>query len=105
MAGLVPAIPIITIRPCHWNRDRRDKPGDDERCMETPMVSDTPTAPRTAVSEFLQAIWLTVGGEPAALSALEVAGEGDLPSAFAVTDMATAAAGAAALAVAELVGT
>jgi len=29
MAGLVPAIPIIGA-PCHPDRDRRDKPGDDQ---------------------------------------------------------------------------
>jgi hypothetical protein len=69
------------------------------------MASDTLTAPRTAVSEFLRAIWLAVGGEPGVLPALEVTGDGDLPSIFAVTDIATAAAGAAALAVAEFAGT
>src|SRR5829696_9674590 len=30
MAGLVPAIPIDMARSCLLNRDRRDKPGDDE---------------------------------------------------------------------------
>jgi hypothetical protein len=30
MAGLVPAIPITMATPCHWNRDRRNKSGDDE---------------------------------------------------------------------------
>jgi hypothetical protein len=70
------------------------------------MASDPLTTPATgALSGFLREIWLAVGGEPAALPAVEITGEGDLPSAFAVTDMATAAAGAAALAVAELVGT
>jgi len=28
MAGLVPAIPKVMARPCHWNRDRRNKSGD-----------------------------------------------------------------------------
>jgi hypothetical protein len=69
------------------------------------MASDTITAPPTTVSGFLRDIWSAVGGEPAALSALEVIGEGDLPSVFAVSDMATAAAGAAALAIAEFIGT
>jgi len=30
MAGLVPAISIHLARPCHWNRDHRDEPGDDD---------------------------------------------------------------------------
>ena len=30
MAGLVPVIPIEEPRHCHYNRDHRDKPGDDE---------------------------------------------------------------------------
>jgi hypothetical protein len=29
MAGLDPAIPLSMARPCHVNRDRRVKPGDD----------------------------------------------------------------------------
>src|SRR5262245_59131087 len=29
MAGLVPAIPFRSARPCRSERDRRDKPGDD----------------------------------------------------------------------------
>src|SRR5712691_11777894 len=30
IAGLVPAISNPLARPCHVNRDHRDKPGDDE---------------------------------------------------------------------------
>jgi len=30
MAGLVAAISLIDARRCHHNRDRRDKPGDDD---------------------------------------------------------------------------
>src|SRR5262249_27844756 len=30
MAGLVPAISLVLAPPCRWNRDHRDKPGDDE---------------------------------------------------------------------------
>jgi hypothetical protein len=69
------------------------------------MASTTLSAPAITVSDFLRAIWLAVGGETAALSGVEVTGEGDLPSVFAVSDLVVAAAGAAALAVAELVGT
>jgi crotonobetainyl-CoA:carnitine CoA-transferase CaiB-like acyl-CoA transferase len=53
---------------------------------------------------FLRAIWAAVGGEEGFLSRVEFAGEGDLPSAFAVSDLAAGSIGAAALAVAELIG-
>src|SRR5262249_40901849 len=33
MAGLVPAIPTEEARPCQLNRDRRDKPGDDDSVL------------------------------------------------------------------------
>jgi len=59
----------------------------------------------SSASDFLRAIWLAVGGEPGLLSAVEFTGEGDLPSVFPVSDLAVASIGAAALAVAELIGT
>jgi hypothetical protein len=31
LLAYVPAISILGARRCHSNRDRRDKPGDDER--------------------------------------------------------------------------
>ncbi len=65
------------------------------------MASTATLAPSETVAGFLHAIWLAVGGEPAAMSGVEVAGEGDLPSVFAVSDLAAASIGAAALAVAE----
>src|SRR5271170_7255416 len=70
------------------------------------MALDTPAAPpNETVAGFLRAIWVAVGGDAGAASGVEVIGAGDLPSVFAVSDLVTAAAGAAALAVAELVGT
>jgi hypothetical protein len=48
-------------------------------------------------------VWSALGGEPAVLSGLRVVGAGALSSTFAVTDLASAAIAAAALAVADLV--
>jgi hypothetical protein len=59
----------------------------------------------SSAADFLRTIWLAVGGEPGLLSAVEFTGEGDLPSVFPVSDLAVASIGAAALAVAELIGT
>jgi hypothetical protein len=33
IAGLVPAISMALARPCHLNRDHRDKPGDDNEAI------------------------------------------------------------------------
>jgi len=52
--------------------------------------------------QFLHEFWRTVGGHPAHLQRLAVTGAGALPSAFHVSDLATAAIGAASLALAEL---
>ena len=59
-----------------------------------------PDAPSPA-SRFLAAAWRALGGGEAWLGRIEISGPGDLPSAFAVTDLAAASVGAAALAVAE----
>jgi len=59
-----------------------------------------PDAP-TAASRFLGAAWRALGGEAAWLDRVEISGQGDLPSAFAVTDLAAASVAAAALSVAE----
>jgi crotonobetainyl-CoA:carnitine CoA-transferase CaiB-like acyl-CoA transferase len=48
-------------------------------------------------------IWVGCGGDLADAAGLQVTGAGDLPSVFAVSDLAAAAVGAAGLAVAELV--
>ena len=52
--------------------------------------------------DFLSAAWHALGGGPDLLKAVQFAGEGDLASAYPVTDMASATIGAAALALAEL---
>lgn len=54
------------------------------------------------VEYFLREFWLASGGDAAYLAHLRVTGEGGLPSIFAVSDFATAAMGAAGLAVSEL---
>ncbi len=53
---------------------------------------------------LVEAIWTSIGGQKAAASALSFIGDGDLSSAYAVSDLAAASIGVAALAVAELVG-
>ena len=53
--------------------------------------------------ELLETIWGTIGGAAALTSSVTMTGEGALPSAFAVTDLATASIGAAGLAIAELI--
>jgi hypothetical protein len=57
-------------------------------------------APTTA-SRFLAAAWRALGGGEAWLDRIDNSGQGDLPSAFAVTDIAAASIAAAALSVAE----
>ena len=52
-------------------------------------------------ARYLEAFWRTVGGDPAHLKRISVTGTGTLPSAFPVTDFATGAMGAAALAMVE----
>ena len=58
--------------------------------------------PRTAESTRAT-IWSALGGAPGWLEMAAVQGVGDLPAVFAVSDLAAASVGAAALAVAELV--
>lgn len=55
-----------------------------------------------AIDRFLREFWLAAGGDAAYLAHVKTTGEGDLPSCFAVSDFATAAMGAANLAVSEL---
>ncbi len=56
-----------------------------------------------ATQHALAEIWHALGGGPEWPGRLTVTGDGGLPSAFAVSDLAAASAGAACLAVAELV--
>lgn len=53
---------------------------------------------------MLHQIWTALRGDPALISKIDCDGAGELPSAFAVSDLAAAAIGAAALAAAELIG-
>ena len=59
-------------------------------------------APAAGLS-FLREIWATLGGDAAALRRVELEGSGDLPAAFAVSDLAAATIASAGLAVSELV--
>lgn len=64
---------------------------------------DPPLPPSPATADYLRQFWLATGGDPALLSRVAITGHGALPSAFAVTEFATAAIGAAGLAIAEFV--
>ncbi|MGO4716649.1 CoA transferase [Bradyrhizobium sp. 2TAF24] len=71
------------------------------------MSDDTPlspsaTTPVDPTAHFLADFWRAVGGDGAQLRHLTVAGAGSLSSAFHVSELATAAIGAASLALAEL---
>jgi len=57
-----------------------------------------------ATGKFLSAMWSALGGPAEVIEKVDFAGAGDLPSIFAVSDFAAAAAGAAGAAVAELIG-
>ena len=59
-----------------------------------------PTDPADA---FLREIWNSLGADPALLRSVSLTGAGDLPSAFAVSDLAAASVAAAGLAAAELI--
>jgi len=60
--------------------------------------------PRTAPVPLLGKLWASLAGPPAILDQLTITGEGALPSVYRVTDLATAAIGAAGAAIAELIG-
>ena len=56
-------------------------------------------------STMARALWFATGGESNFLTDLEIIGSGDLPSVFAVSDLAAAAIGTAGLATSELIAT
>jgi crotonobetainyl-CoA:carnitine CoA-transferase CaiB-like acyl-CoA transferase len=55
-------------------------------------------------NRLAKAVWASLGGPESAVAALSFSGDGDLVSAYAVTDFASAAIGVAALSIAELIG-
>ncbi len=63
----------------------------------------TADAAADRAGEYLRAIWNALGGPSALPETVAYTGAGSLPAIFAVTDLAAASVGAAALAVAELV--
>ncbi|WP_175957797.1 CoA transferase [Burkholderia sp. BCC0405] len=71
--------------------------------MRVDQISKEPAAAdEDRVSRHLRAFWLAAGGAQAFLESCSFGGAGELVSAFRVTDMATAAIGAAGMSVAEL---
>ena len=54
--------------------------------------------------QFLGTIWQALQGDPAVLTHVELSGQGDLPSVYCVSDLASAAVGAAAASLVELLG-
>lgn len=70
-----------------------------------PAAASHPATPdeEAAVRALLAEIWTALGGSAAAPGRLQLTGNGDLPSVFAVSDLAAAAVGAAGLALSELV--
>ena len=68
--------------------------------MSTHMI--TPSAPNGTAVDLLKEIWGSVQGNLSAMDGISFAGEGSLPSYFAVTDLAAASMGATGLALAEL---
>jgi len=54
-----------------------------------------------SANHFLESIWIALGGAPAELERVSFEGAGDLPSVFAVTDLAAGSVAAATLAVAS----
>jgi crotonobetainyl-CoA:carnitine CoA-transferase CaiB-like acyl-CoA transferase len=58
--------------------------------------------PKSSATGLFQQIWAAVGGNAERADAIEIVGDGDLPSAFAVTDLAAASIGSAGAAIAEL---
>ena len=67
------------------------------------LVPISHTADTSRVEHYLREIWCAVDGHPDHLAHLTYTGAGDLPSVFAVTDLATASIGAASLAIGEMI--
>ncbi|MDF3833570.1 CoA transferase [Cupriavidus basilensis] len=71
---------------------------EDTLLVAKPAANDPSTA-----AGFAREIWRSVNGHPGSLERLAFTGSGNLPSVFPVTDLATAAVGAAGLAMADLI--
>ena len=68
-------------------------------------MHDNPTSNVTQADAFLRDIWTSLGGDAALPRSVLFTGDGDLPSAFAVSDLAAGCIGASGLAIAELITT
>jgi len=66
-------------------------------------MNDNPASSLTRAETFLHAIWASLDGDASMLSSVSAAGDGELPSAFAVSDLAAGSVAAAGLAIAELI--
>jgi hypothetical protein len=72
--------------------------------MDHASTSGEPRRAEDVRAAMTRTAWTALGGDPRALDAVTATGEGDLASAFPVTDLGCAAMAAAALAIAELIG-
>jgi crotonobetainyl-CoA:carnitine CoA-transferase CaiB-like acyl-CoA transferase len=78
----------------------------DHRRQGAHVMPDTasPNLTRNETQDgFLRNIWMSLGGDAGWLSSVAFSVDGDLPAAFAVSDLAAASSAAAGLAVAELI--
>lgn len=66
-------------------------------------ASPSPTRVTTQAEALLRQIWAALGGDAALSAAVGFTGHGNLPSVFAVSDLAAGVVAAAGLAVAELI--
>lgn len=69
------------------------------------MIEHRSSVSGDAVASFLRRMWESLGGGLEMLEHVELVGEGELPSAFAVSQFATAAVAVAGVALAELIAT
>ena len=65
-------------------------------------MRDHPSSNESQAHAFLREIWTSLGGDPTLPPLVSIAGAGDLPAAFAISDLAAASIAAAGLAIAEL---
>ena len=75
------------------------------KVFENSSPAEVPRAHNAGTAAFAAQLWSALDGPPELLSKLAITGDGDLPSAFRVTDLAVASIGVAGLATAELIAT